>query len=449
MKKIIFFLFLLLIVPNKISANSNVSFIDVKIGRNYDFFEKVIISNNKNLSLFNKDDLNSEFYSLNEETIYVSKVYGTSNSIDIYNSENKYLTSIPSDGSILIGPSLATEFGIKVGEKKYRGFISFREDNFSFKIINHIDIEQYLKGVVPREIQGLSPIEALKAQAVASRSYAYHSLNKHSKEGYNLCDTTHCQVYGGISAENLFTNEAIEQTRGIVAKYNGLIANTVFHASSGGFTESSEDIWGGKNDYLKGKEDPYSLVSKNSYWNLEISKESLYTILKENGYRISEIQDIKVTNTTNTDRVKEVCINENSEKIVLAGDKFRNLLGTSKIKSTMFKIDSSNQENNSNLFVVDKNKISNVNKIRILSSNKIFDKNDYKYSIIGDNNIIKTVEIKRGNALSKNITISGRGYGHGVGMSQYGAVEMAKQGYAYIDILKYYYSDVDITKINW
>ncbi len=447
MKKFILFLLLVLIIPNKVLAVSETTFIDVKIGKTYEIFEKLDISCDTNLALFQKDDLDNELIVFEGYRIYAGKTFGVNNKIDIYDSENQYITSIPSNGSVLIGPRLGYESNLKVGEKKYRGFISFIDDNTGLKIINHIDIELYLKGVVPREMPTLSPSEALKAQAVAARSYAYSSLSKHSKEGYNLCDTTHCQVYGGFSDENIYTNEAIEQTRGMVVKYDGLIANTVFHSSSGGFLDSSENIWGNKLYYLKEKKDPYSLNSKNSFWSVEISKDSLYNVLNENGFGISEINDIKILDTHESGRVKNICINENSEKLILTGDKFRSLMGVNNIKSTLFEIDGLNPVHNNAIYGKDRNKVIPISDIQILSGNNVLFKNNISYSVIGKDNKIRTVEIGSAN-FNNNIIVSGRGYGHGVGMSQYGAIEMAKQGYNYIDILKYYYSDVDITKIN-
>ena len=99
--------------------------------------------------------------------------------------------------------------------------------------------------MVPREIPASSPKEALKAQVVVARSYAHTSLNNHINEGYNLCNTTHCQVYGGYDWENSNTNEAVNETYGEYVSYNGNIVNTPYHSNSGGYTEDSGKVWGG------------------------------------------------------------------------------------------------------------------------------------------------------------------------------------------------------------
>ena len=448
MKKLIVFLLLILIIPHKSLAISDTDFINIKIGKTYQILEKIDISCDTNLALFQKDDLENEILVFDGYKVYVGKTFGVNSKIDIYDSYNQYITSIPSNGNVLIGPQLGYESTLNVGTKEYRGLISFIDDSMGLKIINHINIEHYLKGVLPKEIPPQSPIEALKAQAVAARSYAYSSMSKHYNEGYNLCDTTHCQVYGGFSDENINTSSAIEQTKDIVAKFNGSIANTVFHSSSGGFTESSEDIWGNKLFYLRGKEDPYSLNSNNSFWSVEIDKDLLCSSLNENGYGISQINDIKIIDTHSSGRVKKICINKDREEIILTGDKFRSLIGTNKLKSTLFHIEALDPVYNNVVYIKDKNKISAVDSIQILGDKGVLFKNNSNYNIIGKDNEVRRVDITSVNTNNDNIKISGKGYGHGVGMSQYGAIEMAKLGHDYIDILKFYYSDVDITKIN-
>ncbi|MDY0236672.1 MAG: SpoIID/LytB domain-containing protein [Gudongella sp.] len=449
MKKLILFLLLIVTIPNMVFASSDTTFIDVKIGKTYEEFERLNIYSDTNLALFQRNDLDNELLVFDGNKIYVGKTFGVNDKIDIYNSENKYITSIPSNGSVLIGPRQDYESHLKVGEKEYRGLITFIEDNTGLKVINHIDIEQYLRGVVPREIPSLSPNEALKAQAVAARSYAYSTLTKHSKEGYNLCDTTHCQVYGGFSDENIHTDDAIIDTSDIVVKFNGSIANTVFHSSSGGFTESSENIWGNKLNYLKGKEDPYSLNTINSFWTVEIDKELFSDILNDSGYEIDEINDISIVDIYMSGRVKEICINENNERLILTGEKFRSLIGTTKIKSTLFKIDGLDPIDYKEIYVKGSQAVTKLTEIQILSAQDVLTRSNTIYSIIDGDSEIRTVENNSVNHDStNNIVVSGQGYGHGVGMSQYGAIEMAKQGFDYIDILKYYYSDVEITKIN-
>ena len=125
MKKTMLFLFLLLIIPEVIFANGDTSFIDVKIGKTYEIFEKLDISSDTNLALYQKNDLDNEIIVFNDHKIYAAKTFGVDNKIDLYSSENQYITSIPSDGSVLIGPEIGRESIIKVALKDYRGYIAF------------------------------------------------------------------------------------------------------------------------------------------------------------------------------------------------------------------------------------------------------------------------------------------------------------------------------------
>ncbi len=450
MKRTILLLLLLILLPKLSFASSDITYIDVKVGKTYDIFERLDISSSEGLALYPKNDLDSEILIFDNYKVYVGKTFGLNDKLDIYNEEGQYITSIPANGGVLIGPYPGSLSTIRVGQKEYRGYVGFVEDASGMKVINHINIEDYLFGVVPREIPSLSPPEALKAQAVAARSYAYSSLNKHSKENYNLCDTTHCQVYGGFLDEKPTTNDAILQTKDIVVKHQGGVANTVFHSTSGGFTESSENIWGSRLSYLVGKSDPYSLNSKNATWEFEVDKDLLYSRLNENGYQIYKLNNIKIMETYASGRVKSLLINEGEENLTISGERFRSLIGTNDLKSTLFTINGLEIKNTSkDIYAIDKNQISKVKDISIL-----FDKSSTSYkeissiSVIGkDNKITKLLPSNISSDIDR-IIISGKGYGHGVGMSQYGAIDMAKQGFTYIDILSFYYSNVEVTKIN-
>ncbi|HHV72515.1 MAG TPA: SpoIID/LytB domain-containing protein, partial [Clostridia bacterium] len=137
--------------------------------------------------------------------------------------------------------------------KLYRGKLEVSLDkNGSLIVVNELPIEDYLCGVLPQEMLAWFPEEALKAQAVASRTYTYSNLNKHKNNNYNLCATTHCQVYGGAGVEDSRTNNAVYSTRGEVLTYNGTLISAFYHASSGGHTENSENVWSAALPYLKG-----------------------------------------------------------------------------------------------------------------------------------------------------------------------------------------------------
>jgi stage II sporulation protein D len=145
---------------------------------------------------------------------------------------------------------------LKVNQQPYRGIIElFINSTGSLSVINELHIEDYLKGVVPCEMSPLifNELEALKAQAVAARTYAIRNMGQFSSDGYDLCSTSRCQVYKGYSAEHPLSNRAVDETRGIVATYNGEPINALYTSTCGGHTENGENVFGGQSyPYLKG-----------------------------------------------------------------------------------------------------------------------------------------------------------------------------------------------------
>lgn len=140
---------------------------------------------------------------------------------------------------------------ICVKQKWYRGTIHIINDNGEMTVINDVGIEDYVKGVTPAEMPSSWNIEALKAQAVAVRSYAIANLGKHASQGFDLADSTMDQVYNGILAETAVTNQAVEDTKGLVLTYNNKIISTMYSASAGGQTKSALQAWGSDIPYLQ------------------------------------------------------------------------------------------------------------------------------------------------------------------------------------------------------
>jgi stage II sporulation protein D len=152
---------------------------------------------------------------------------------------------------------------------QYRGIFVLRASPKGLVLVNTLNLEDYLKGVVPEE---LSPdrfhgFEALKAQAVAARTYAIKNLGSNRNLGFDLCDTPKCQVYGGLSAERAESNRAVEETKGEVALYKGKLINALYTSTCGGMTEDIENVFEGQaQPYLKSTECTYE---KQKEWTLE------------------------------------------------------------------------------------------------------------------------------------------------------------------------------------
>src|SRR5215467_7831479 len=161
------------------------------------------------------------------------------------------LIALPKNGRVRIDPPGDTP--IEFDNHTYRGVIEvFGNSRNTLTDVNELPLEQYLLGVVPNELSPstFGQIEALKAQAVAARTYAVKNLGQYRREGYDICDTDACQVYMGAGTEDQLSSRAAEETRGVIATYNNQPINALYSSTCGGRTESSENIFGEKVPYL-------------------------------------------------------------------------------------------------------------------------------------------------------------------------------------------------------
>ncbi len=275
------------------------------------------------------------------------------------------------------------------------------------KEIQEIDLEEYLKGVVASEMPGEFELEALKAQAVAARTYAMARTKTFNENGHPdhkgapLCDTTHCQVYKSKEAIRNIKSEywmdtywkkisqAVHDTRSMVMTYdNKLVDQPLFHSTSGGRTENSEDVFVSAVPYLRSVNSPYESESPHLKDTVSLTKEEFKRKISNKYKNLvlnvdKAMDEIKIIERSDGDRIVKVRIGN----LVLSG---RDVRETLNLKSANFTVTTS-----------------------------------------GNNIVFTTV-----------------GYGHGVGMSQYGAYGMAKEGYSYDEILKYYYQNVEIQSLD-
>lgn len=256
-------------------------------------------------------------------------------------------------------------------------------------VINVVPLEEYIKGVLSLEVSPDWPLEALKAQAVVSRTFALYRIIHAKDPNYHLDNTVFFQRFEyRISNKNI--SKAVEQTDGEVLIYRGEVIEALYHSNSGGRTESCQNIF--KNDlpYLRSIQDPYSLRTPYSYWSFEIDSSEFIERLVRAGYinGAKKLLGIKIKSRTSSGRVSEFLIwLEGGEKLVINGNKLRMVIGPREFKSLL------------------------ITEVKVQRRDN-------------DNYIIK---------------FSGRGYGHGVGMSQWGAKVMAESGFNYRQILSFYY----------
>ena len=405
------------------------------------------------------------------------KIYNLKSNNLISEEYNKIIKLLPHDkgieilgkgvysGPIKIIPVGKTKIIVMFNGQKYRyrGNIEVDIDKEQGKlnVINIIGIEEYLYGVLKKEISPNWPAEALKAQAVAARTFAIFNMNKYIDKGYNICASTNSQAYGGVNHEDPLTNRAVDETRGVIITYKGEPINAVYHSDSGGYTEDSENVWGSFLPYLRSVKSKFEEKVSPPYhtWSYYISEKDLTEKLREQGHKINSIVSIEPVKKSETGRASELVFTADNNKVInMKTNDFRSLIGVDLIRCTFFNIEVIGNELNITEDTEGKKKIEDHEEQKesvkeILEQKKdwtikelleLMKKNKEEKEEEKEEKILKA-EIMKSNA-PLTFIFSGSGNGHGVGMSQWGAYGMTLQGSRYQDILKYYYQGIEIIK---
>jgi stage II sporulation protein D len=268
----------------------------------------------------------------------------------------------------------------------YENNLSFSVSEEYIRIINDVVLDNYIAGVTEAEAGSRSNLEFYKVQAILARTFALTHINKHVAEGFSLCDQVHCQAYYG-KPKDLTIFKAIEETKGkVVVDENLNLIVAAFHSNSGGQTANSEDVWGSKTTYLRSVTDSFSIKMPNSKWERRMLTDDWLSYLK-----------LKHNFPTEQDDAKSIALNfkQDQRKVFLECSNSRvplkNIRQDLQLKSTFFSI-------------------SEINKDSVL--------------------------------------FKGRGYGHGLGMCQEGAMRMSKSGYTYTQILNFYYKNIQLIDLH-
>ncbi len=364
---------------------------------------------------------------------------------------------------------------ITINNKEYRGKIQpTRVNGGSIIPVNAVSIEEYLYGVVPSEMSPSYAEEALKAQAVAARTYAIKKMDMkvHENKRYDLCDGTHCQSYKGKSAEFPATNAAVDATKGLVIYHKGEPIEAVFFASSGGYTENSEDIWTAPLPYLKAVPDVYE-VDTNT-WTKKITAAQLTNLASAKGDNIGQVTDMVISKVSLGGRIQELKLVGTKGTKVLTRDQVRTYFSSlnGSFPSKMFTIngkgggpkttvsmntrqlsdvsDATNVTNSSEESIADNYVIGSDSllfpELETYNTTPTNVSNNVTSAVMQRN---VTVTGASSGAVSTNngtgvFVIEGKGNGHGAGLSQKGAQGLALQGSDFLSILYHYYTDVTI-----
>ena len=300
---------------------------------------------------------------------------------------------MPTNSGITVGEQEFLVYGIRIiptlganisiNSKRFRGVVDIiRTKSMKLLVINHIDIEDYLFGVLYHEMPHDWPMQALMAQAVTARTYAVFRKEERKKEDYDLTNDQYSQMYGGKDAERFRGKWAVEMTKGKVLEYDNKILPCFYHSTCGGHTEDSSKIWTLELKPLKGRSCPYCKEAPLYNWDAIFSYKQIQERLNNKKIKCKDVKNIREGKRDGSGRLETVIITDKNGEINLPSEKFRLALGGSEfLKSTKFSIK-------------------------------------------------KT---------KKGIIFKGHGWGHGVGMCQWGAKGMSDKGYDYDKILDFYY----------
>jgi len=287
------------------------------------------------------------------------------------------------------GYRLTSDAPIRMNGREYPATLEIVRNGEGLAIVNELRLEDYVVGVLRAETSERWPAETLRAQAIVARTYAAYLRASSGTKPYHIVATTAHQVYAGHVPASSPIWDAVRDTAGQVLLWDGELFPAFYHSTSGGYTEDPRSVFVARNmPALKPVRDEFSGAAPHFYWSLDLKLTDLSSILRRNGSDVGTVTAIEVTERTQSLRVASLAVHGTRGSARLRGNDFRRMVGYETIKSTLFAV-----------------------------------------------------------ALDGSVArFSGRGYGHGVGMSQWGAKGMAEQGYTAEKILEYYYPG---TTLGW
>ncbi|MDP3089469.1 MAG: SpoIID/LytB domain-containing protein [Nitrospira sp.] len=256
-------------------------------------------------------------------------------------------------------------------------------------VINQVDLEEYVKGVVPAEVNSTWHREMLKVQAVAARTYALYQHMLSASRDYDVAASIQDQVYRGRQGVDARVQEAVESTRGLVVTHDGAPIYAAFSSTAAGITEDAMVVWSKDLPYLKGVECPFDVASPYYQWKASFRVTTLERNLRHQGFSVGTIATMTPVGFSRAGRVSKLRILHSKGELILRGEDLRKAVGYTVVPSTQFTIESMGQD----------------------------------------------------------IVLAGYGAGHAVGLCQWGAKELAELGYSFSSILRYYYPGTELQNV--
>lgn len=388
-----------------------------------------------------------EFEKTDETSLKQIKIIiGEDSLITAVNPQNGEPVCCESGGNLGIMPKGDSEKEKKVkitakSSEIYRGGFEFRrQSDGKITAVNVVMLDSYIYGVISREMSPSWHKEALKAQAVCARNFALSKLNRHESLGFDLCSTVCCQAYSGVTYEAEGSYAPVDETSGQVLLYEKELAQTVYSSSMGATTENVKNVWGSSFPYLVSVSNEYEDTENiyNGKWEKTLSKERATEIMNSKGYDIGEVTDIVAKEYSDAGRVILLEVKGTKGSKTFQREQCRTIFSEATL-SQKYTISGGGKMTYPKVYVLgaEGKTEKSLENISILGGGtaKLVHARDKK----------STVEFKAVSG-GDSFVFSGEGWGHGVGMSQYGAKGMAEAGFSYEEILTHYYQGTHLEK---
>ena len=293
-------------------------------------------------------------------------------------------------GSVLISAGNADM--IIINGRTFRGDVKFiKNKSGKLTAVNYVELEDYIRGILYHEVSHYWPMEALKAQAIVCRTYAVYQMQENKLRDFDVTSDIYSQVYGGKTSERYRTTSAVFATAGMMLTFQDKVFPAYFHSTCGGHTEDAFLLWKTNIMPLKGVPCNFCEGSPHFNWHYVLTREEVRDKLVKGGYNINSIEDITIMARDGSGRVTDLKIKTAKNESKIPAKDFRNIIGPNIIRSTNFSV----------------------------------------------------------NLVHDDVVFEGLGWGHGVGLCQWGAYFMAKRGFSAMQILEYYYPEANLETIGF
>lgn len=332
------------------------------------------------------------------------------------------------------------------GYKYYGGFDFAKTTSTTMAVISVVTLGDYVKGVTPYELNTSWPEESLKAHALCAQTFAIANRDRHSAYGFDVCTGQHCQVYRGTTQLTDKIKNCVDAVDGMIITYDGKPIDAVYHSSNGGSTENSENVWVGVVPYLRAVPDNFETLTyaNNGLWSTSLTSAQLTAKLKANGYSIGTVTGVRIAQLTEAGNVYSIAITDGTKTVTLSKENMRMVLGTNVLLSQNFRIvgDTSVYLNDGSVM------LQSLTGACVINGNGATTTLSASAPSVLTGNGVETLATQTSGSTGV-FAFEGKGWGHSLGLSQLGSRGMAQAGWTFDKILKYYFTGVKISGLDY